>query len=120
MLDKISLEILNFIKKNVSASDKQIQEAFPGLNTYSYISSFLERNLISGVDKPYVTRNPFTNEIEEKHNIIAPYQITPLGNQQIENQATYLKQNKYRMIHDWVNTIIALFAMIAAIIGLFV
>lgn len=110
-LDKTSTKILIFIRDNSPASTEDISALISNKTlAESCILSLIRKNYIKGLI-PYTYHTP--NGVRSTYS--SPYTITADGIAYLEISKKENRKEKLKIFHDWVNTIIALLALLTAI-----
>lgn len=114
MISELALKVLTFIRDNGSTYAQDLEEPFKGENYHSAVENLKSEGLIKQPEIQPRRRNKY----EQPYIPEQPYYITDKGKAYIESSKEHKFDRKHRIFHDWINTAIALAALVLSIIAL--
>ena len=115
MISKFALKVLTFVKNNKGATHEELETQFTGK---AYMSALEHLKSLGYVNQNIPNLRRKLHYTDYQLARAGTYYITEKGVGYIEAMKEYTFDRKLRIIHDWVNTAIALAALVLSIIAL--
>lgn len=115
MISELALKVLTFIKNNNGATYKELETQF---TNEAYMSALEHLKSLGYVSQNIPNLRRKLQYTDYQLARAGTYYITDKGKAYIESSKEHKFDRKHRIIHDWINTAIALAALVLSIIAL--